>query len=303
MTEPSENSRTGFAHLYPYRSNYLKINNLDYHYVDQGQGPPALMVHGNPSWSFYFRALIDGLSPNMRTIVPDHIGCGFSEKPTEGVYDFILERRVDDLEALVEHLDLKEKLTLIMHDWGGAIGTALALRKPDRIGRIVVLNTSAFLMPSSKKVPFLLTLARKPGLLASFLVQGLNLFSLGATYLAVKKKMPKDVRKGLIAPYNSWHNRLAVLKFVQDIPIDETDPSYGLLKQMDENLESLAHIPMLILWGMKDFVFDANYYNQWRSRFPAAEAHEFSQAGHYILEDEPEAVLSKIVSFLERYSN
>ena len=95
---------SAFRHLYPFDSNYLDLNGLKYHFLDQGKGEPVVMIHGNPTWSFYFRELVKGLSPKFRTIVPDHIGCGLSDKPDIKRYDYRLKSRVDDLESLIDNL-------------------------------------------------------------------------------------------------------------------------------------------------------------------------------------------------------
>ena len=129
---------------YPFTGNLLDIQGLNYHYLDEGNGPPVVMVHGNPSWSFYYRNLVLALRDRYRCIVPDHIGCGLSDKPGDNRYDYTLSRRVDDLEALLEHLGIRENITLVVHDWGGMIGMAYAVRHPERIKRLVILNTGAF---------------------------------------------------------------------------------------------------------------------------------------------------------------
>jgi len=103
-------STRGFQDLYPFESHFLNIKGHNLHYVDQGTGPLVVMVHGNPTWSFYYRHLVNVLSPNHRTIVPDHIGCGFSDKPDAGDYKYTLQSRVEDLDSLITHLDLNEKL-------------------------------------------------------------------------------------------------------------------------------------------------------------------------------------------------
>jgi haloalkane dehalogenase len=256
------------------------------------------MIHGNPTWSFYFRTLIKGLSPQFRTIVPDHIGCGLSEKPHPKAYGYRLVNRVDDIEMLIDHLALDRDITLVLHDWGGAIGLAYALRHPRRIARIVLLNTAAFFPPAGKRLPLRLRFIRNVKPVATLAVLGFNLFAYGALFMAPYQKLANDVKSGLIAPYNSWKNRTATLKFVQDIPITEGDPSYNLIKHMDETLETLTHLPMLICWGLKDFVFDSGYLQEWLRRFPRAEVHRFSEAGHYILEDVPDQILELVRDFL-----
>ena len=289
---------SAFRHLYPFESNYLDLNGLKYHFLDQGKGEPVVMIHGNPTWSFYFRELVKGLSPQFRTIVPDHIGCGLSDKPDIKRYDYSLKSRVDDLESLIDHLGLKEKITLVLHDWGGMIGMVYALRHPERIHRIVVMNTAAFLLPKGKKLPFSLWIVRNIKPFATLTVLGMNLFAYGALSMASYKGLKKDVKSGLIAPYNCWSNRIATLKFVQDIPLSEKDPSYSLVKYVDENLYKLSHIPMLICWGKHDFVFDADYLLEWQQRFPNAEVHAFSEAGHYVLEDVPDEIVILVKDFL-----
>ena len=93
-----------FAAHYPFTGHYLDLDGLRYHYLDEGAGEPVVMVHGNPSWSFYYRNLVLALRERYRCIVPDHIGCGFSDKPGDDRYDYTLARRVDDLERLIDHL-------------------------------------------------------------------------------------------------------------------------------------------------------------------------------------------------------
>ena len=259
------------------------------------------MVHGNPTWSFYFRELIKALSPHYRTIVPDHIGCGLSDKPDSKSYDYRLKNRVDDLEVLIQNLVVKEKITLVLHDWGGFIGMGYALRHPERIGRFIVMNTAAFLPPRGKPIPMILSLIRILRPFATLAVLGLNLFAYGALFKNSYKGLPDDVKSGLIAPYNCWKNRIATLKFVQDIHMAEKNPSYRIVKQVDDGLESFTNFPMLICWGEHDFVFDQDYLSEWQRRFPQAEVHRFPDAGHYVLEDVPEKIIPLTQDFLKQH--
>jgi pimeloyl-ACP methyl ester carboxylesterase len=288
-------------HLYPFTSHFIKINGLNYHFLDQGSGDPVVMLHGNPTWSFYFRELIKGLSPEFRTIVPDHIGCGLSDKPGIDRYDYRLKTRVEDVETLLEVLGVNQHITLVLHDWGGMIGMAYAVRHPERIHRLVVMNTAAFLIPDGKPLPIRLRLIRNIKPFAVLAVLGFNIFAVGALFLASFKGLPGDVKSGLILPYNSWHNRIATLKFVQDIPVEEKDPSYGPVKHVDDNLHRLKHIPMLILWGEHDFVFDMDFLLQWRRRFPDAKVETFKDAGHYVLEDAADRIVPMIRNFLKTH--
>jgi haloalkane dehalogenase len=279
----------------------MDLNGLKYHYVDEGSGEPVVMVHGNPTWSFYFRDLIKSLCGRYRTIAPDHIGCGLSDKPDSKTYDYKLKTRVDDLEILIENLKIKEKITLVLHDWGGFIGMAYALRHPERICRFVLMNTAAFLPPPGKPIPIILKLIRGLKPFAVLAVQGFNLFALGALFKNSYKGLSKDVKAGLIAPYNCWKNRIATLKFVQDIHLTENNPSYRVIKQVDNNLKLFLNIPMLICWGEHDFVFDSDYLDEWIRRFPDAEVHRFAEAGHYVLEDASEKIISIVDRFLRRH--
>ncbi len=288
-------------HLYPFTSHFMNVNGLKYHYLDEGRGEPVVMVHGNPTWSFYFRDLVKALSGQYRVIVPDHIGCGLSDKPNGKTYGYKLKNRVDDLEVLLAKLKLTEKITLVLHDWGGFIGMAYALRHPERIGRFVLMNTAAFLPPPGKPIPIILKLTRTLKPLAVLAVQGFNLFALGALFKNTRRGLARDVKAGLIAPYNCWKNRIATLKFVQDIHLTENNPSYGLVKKLDNNLKLFSNFPTLICWGAHDFVFDLDYLNEWIRRFPEAEVHCFAEAGHYVLEDVPQKIVPITRQFLQQY--
>ncbi len=283
---------------YPFTSHFQRINGHACHYIDRGRGDPLVMVHGNPSWSFYYRRLILALSDRFRTIAVDHIGCGLSEKPAPAVYDYTLARRYADFEQFIASLYLTQKLTLIVHDWGGMIGMLYAVNHPEVIGRIVILNTAAFPPPAGKPIPWQLKLIRNFPLFATPAVLGANIFARGALYLAVCRRLPADIKAGYLAPYNCWSNRIATLRFVQDIPLSAADPGFELVAHAGRHLDRLQHIPMLILWGKQDFVFDRDYYDEWRRRFPHAQATAYADAGHYILEDKPGETFAAISNFL-----
>ena len=259
------------------------------------------MLHGNPTWSFYYRHLIDDLRDSYRVIVPDHIGCGLSDKPDDSRYDYTLARRVDDLEALLDHLGLDRDLTLVLHDWGGIIGMTFAARHPERIARLVICNTAAFHKPAGKSFPHALALFRDSPA-GAWLVRGLNLFVRGTTWIGCKtRRLPKEVRDAYASPYDSWANRIAIHRFVQDIPLRPGDRSYEVISQVEDRLPSLRSVPMLIAWGMKDFVFDEPVLDEWVRRFPAAEVHRFPRAGHLLFEDERDAVNRLVRSFLSAH--
>ena len=286
--------------LYPFSGHYHDLQGLKYHYLDEGQGETVVMVHGNPTWSFYFRNLVLALRDQYRVIVPDHVGCGLSDKPVDSGYSFTLQQRVDDLESLLEALGLREKITLVLHDWGGMIGMAYASRHPERIARLVILNTGAFPLPAAKKFPLALKICRDTQF-GVFLVQGLNAFARLAARVGCKRHpLSKELREAYCSPYDTWHHRIATLRFVQDIPLSSDDPGFSLIQEVADGLHRFSALPMLILWGERDFVFDHHFRDEWQRRFPAAEVHSFADCGHYILEDAQEEVVPLISDFLSR---
>jgi haloalkane dehalogenase len=285
--------------LYPFSGRYFERDGLSMHYLDEGAGAPVVMLHGNPTWSFYYRDLVKALRGDHRVIVPDHIGCGLSDKPGDGRYPYTLARRVEDLEALLDHLGIRDDVTLVLHDWGGMIGMGWASRHPDRVGRLVVLNAAAFHLPAGKRLPRSLWLVRKTPL-GPLLVRGLNAFSRGAVRYCTVRPLAPAVREAYCAPYDSWRNRIAVLRFVQDIPLRPGDPSYDLVTQVQDGLHRFGGVPMLVCWGERDFVFDDDFLAEWRRRFPDAEVHAFPNAGHFVLEDAGEEIVPLVRDFLAR---
>ncbi|MGI5843708.1 MAG: alpha/beta fold hydrolase [Candidatus Xenobium sp.] len=282
--------------LYPFESNWIHLpSGPRMHYLDEGEGEPILALHGNPTWSFYYRELVKAMRTEYRVVVPDHIGCGFSEKPQD--YNYRLTQHIDNLEALVDRLDL-EPFNLVMHDWGGAIGMGLAVRKPERVKRILLLNTAAFRMPI---MPRILLLARCP-ILAPLLIRGFNAFVLGALLTSTKRTMPPVVWSGYKAPYDSWANRVAILRFVQDIPMTPRHPSYQTLTEIEQGLPLLADKPISVAWGALDRVFDDRFLERWKEIFPEADFVRFGDVGHYSMEDASERVLMRLRDLLARPS-
>ena len=286
--------------LYPFKPHYLNINGNRCHYVDEGQGEAILMIHGNPTWSFYYRELIKAFSDRYRVIAPDHIGCGLSDKPGDDQYDYTLATRLSDLDHFISHNSL-ERITLVVHDWGGMIGMAWATQNPDRISRIVLLNTAAFPKPNGKDFHTTLRLARSRWF-GALLVRGLNAFVRGAIRFSVTRKpMPPEIAACYLEPYSSWADRIAIHRFVQDIPLRSGDQAFEILTNTAASLKCLSDKPMLICWGMRDFIFDHHFLDEWTTRFPNVDVHRFEDCGHYILEDAGGEVISLIERFLQSY--
>jgi haloalkane dehalogenase len=256
------------------------------------------MLHGNPTWCYYYRHVVGALRERYRCIVPDHLGCGLSDKPSLSEYDYSLKRRIDDLESLLDQLNIGNKVTLILHDWGGMIGLGWATRHPERVERLILLNTAGFPLPAGKRLPWALWLGRNT-LLGKWLIRGMNAFCLAAceTAVCIRRLTSRD-RRAYLSPYDSWDHRVAVWRFVQSIPLREGDEGFEIVNEVARGLTRFREIPALICWGMKDFVFDHHFLEEWENRLPAAKVLRFSRAGHYILEDEREAVIDAIQQFL-----
>lgn len=279
-----------FKRLYPFKSHFLGLGDHNLHYVDEGSGQPMLMLHGNPTWSFYYRNLVKSFSGDFRTIVPDHMGCGLSDKPQD--YPYSLDQHIMNAYKLIRFLDLKD-IILVVHDWGGAIGFGLLTRYPELFSKVIILNTAAF---PDENIPSRINLLRQ-GFLGEFLTRGFNLFAWPATFMTTTKTLPHFVKKAYIAPYNTWKNRVAVARFVQDIPMEEEHPTFEVMSQIEAKIPSIK-IPKLILWGGKDFCFNKHFYNRWLEFYPQAQSHYYEDAGHYIIEDELEDAIDRIWNFI-----
>ena len=284
---------------YPFTPSRVTVNGHGMSYVDVGDGPPVLLVHGNPTWSFYWRSLLTALpAAGRRAIAPDHIGMGLSDKPAATEYPHTLSRRVEDLGAFVDSLELDGPLSLVVHDWGGPIGLAWAAEHPERVDRLVVLNSAAFPLPAGHGLPWTLRAARLP-VLGELLVTRANAFSLGALVLGTTRAwLDAEARRGLLAPYDSPAHRVAVHRFVADIPVSPTDPAHPVLVRLAERLPLLAALPTTICWGMKDPVFDHRILEVLLASFPDADTHRFDDAGHYVLEDAADAIVPIVVRAL-----
>lgn len=253
------------------------------------------MLHGNPTWSFYYRNLIPFFSKKYRVIAPDHIGCGLSDKPQH--YPYTLATHIKNLTALIDHLKLRN-ITMIVHDWGGPIGMGYAMNHPQNVKRWIIFNTACFLAPGLA-MPWRIRLCHYP-LIGSLAIRTFNLFSLGALSMAVahRERFTRDIREGYLAPYRSPQDRIAQLRFVQDIPWNPKAPSTLILQEMTSKLPLFKNHPMLIIWGEKDFCFTVDFLKKWESYFPNALINTIPDAGHYVVEDAWERMIPWIDDFL-----
>ena len=290
--------------LYPFASNFFQIEpSVRMHYVDEhpkaehpkadgargasrGTEPCIVAVHGNPTWSFYYRSIIREFSQTHRVLSVDHIGCGLSDKPQR--YDYCLAQHTDNLVRWIDVLDL-DRIVMVVHDWGGAIGLGAAIKRLDRIAGLVVLNTGAFPPPY---VPLRIAACRLP-ILGSFAMRYLNAFAKAATRMAIDRldRLDPSVQAGLLAPYDSPANRVGIDRFVQDIPLSPRHRTYRVLSELEQDLPKLGHLPIRLVWGMKDWCFRPECLRRLEAVWPQAISHELSDVGHYVMEEAPDEVL------------
>ncbi len=286
---------------YPFTPQRLEVRpGITMSYLDEGprDGEVVLMLHGNPSWSYYWRHLVLGLRDRYRCIVPDHVGMGLSDKPGDDGYRYTLLSRVDDLTTLLRTLGIDGPITLAVHDWGGMIGFGWALQHEAQVRRLLITNTAAFPLPAEKPMPWQLKLGRDTRL-GALLIRGFNAFAAGAARDGVMRRMAPDVRRAYEAPYDSWANRIATLRFVQDIPLGPSDPAWTLLDAAAKRLPAYADRPAFVGWGLRDFVFDHHFLTGFQRALPAADVHAFEDAGHYVLEDKHEVLVPAMRRFLD----
>ncbi|CAE6694072.1 alpha/beta fold hydrolase [Xanthomonas arboricola] len=292
---------------YPFTPQRLEVRpGIAMSYLDEGprDGEVVVMLHGNPSWSYLWRHLVSGLSDRYRCIVPDHIGMGLSDKPDDAPdaqprYDYTLQSRVDDLDTLLRHLGITGPVTLAVHDWGGMIGFGWALSHHAQVKRLVITNTAAFPLPPEKPMPWQIAMGRHwgPG---EWFIRTFNAFSSGASWFGVSRRMPAEVRRAYVAPYNNWRNRISTIRFMQDIPLSPADQAWSLLERSAQALQSFADRPAFIAWGLRDICFDKHFLAGFRKALPNAEVTAFDDANHYVLEDKHEVLVPAIRAFLER---
>ncbi|MBI2520255.1 MAG: alpha/beta fold hydrolase [Bdellovibrio sp.] len=281
--------------LFPYQIHAHQLSSgKRLAYVDEGQGDVIVTLHGNPTWSFYYRAVISQLKSNYRVIAIDNLGMGLSDRP-QSYEELSLEKHITNVFELLHHLGIK-KCTLIGHDWGGAIATGVATLAPEHhlgINKIILMNTAAFVDPN---IPWQIALCRLP-ILGNIMVRAFNLFAWPATSMAVTRPLNHLVKKGLLLPYGSYRDRIGVHAFVRDIPMETNHPTRQILNAIERSIPQIA-APFLFIWGGRDFCFTRHFFERWLKLVPKAKTFYLEDAGHYVLEDAPDAVITAVKDFL-----
>ncbi len=275
---------------FPFKRNYFFYKGHRFHYVDEGQGPVLLCLHGNPTWSYFYRNVIHHFKNKFRVIVLDHIGHGLSSMPQD--YEYNLKNHGDNLDVFLKVLlGPNKNFHLLVHDWGGAIGAYLLWKRQMSPLSWSIMNTAAFI---SKDIPKRIAFCRTS--IGEYLVRKANAFAWPATFMAVTKPLKKSIRDMYLYPYQNSESRVSIAKFVRDIPMEQEHPTYKVLKNIEAYLPEVD-CPKLLLWGERDFCFHKGFLQRWQDIYPNANVCTLN-AGHYILEDSLNECLSSLSQFL-----
>jgi cis-3-alkyl-4-acyloxetan-2-one decarboxylase len=283
-----------FDGTFPFEPRYLRAGRTSLHYLDEGSpdAAPFLFLHGNPTWSYLWRRPIAELSAaGHRCVAYDHMGFGRSEKPRR-MSAYTLERHVENALAVIDELDLRD-VTLVGHDWGGPIGLGAMLERPERLRSLVLMNTWAWELPSW--LPPFIRQFRTEGL-GEILALGGNLSVESIPGGMARRDPDPAMMDAYRAPFPDYWSRAGTLAFQRDIPLTERDRSAPVISSIHERLPQLD-VPVLLLWGMRDPVFQPVFLDQWREVFPHAEVAALEDASHFVVEDRPDAVIDAIRRF------
>jgi pimeloyl-ACP methyl ester carboxylesterase len=290
-----------FGGLWPYEPRWFQTSDGLIHYVDEGprDGRPVVLVHGAPTWGFLYRNFIGPLvSAGYRVIVPDHLGCGRSDKPADRDA-YLIERHIRRLDALLESLDLHDA-TIAVQDWGGPIGLSWAVAHPERIAGLLIMNTNAHRPPAVVKLPLPIRLFRMP-VVGELLVKGLGVFQrmfLFRAGVAKPERLTPAVKRAYLAPHPTWTSRTGILQFPRQIPSGPTGPVADLDGYLEEALEQFRDRPVAIAWGMQDPAFKPFFIDRFVKTFPDARVARIDDASHFLQEDAHERVVPVLLDLL-----
>jgi haloalkane dehalogenase len=274
---------------YEFEPNYVEQDGLRMHYVDEGSGAPVLLLHGEPTWAFLYRKMIPTIAGAARAVAPDYFGFGRSDKPTR-IEDYTYDFHFESIERFADELDLRG-VTVVVQDWGGPIGLRLATERPDRVRRLVILNTGigAGSAPSEEWLRFRAFVRR----VGTDLVPG-QLIAISAV-----TELSDEVVEGYNAPFPTPESKAGVLAFPELVPTELDHPSAAKMMDVRAALEQWDR-PALVLFSDSDPIFSTVAAEHMALRIPGAEPAEFvAGAGHFLQEEKGEEIADRIVRFLE----
>lgn len=306
-TYPDLDVRSDLGGQFPWESRFVELDDgVRMAYLDEGPRDARvtfLLLHGNPTWGFLYRRFVERLATRYRVLVPDHVGFGRSDKPEDRAY-YTLARHVENLTRLMDEADASSVVPVIQ-DWGGPIGMGWAVRHPDQVAGVVVLNTWAFVRKPEMKLP----------LMFKFLLHGRggwrrivkkNFFTEWIVIRLLTSKKLGDAEKGAYrAAHPRPEDRVGVAMFPRMIPeTDEPDHAEwatmaGIEDALDEGV--LRDTPALIVWAMKDPAFRKAHLDRWEGLFRSVDGpHRLPDANHYLQEDAPDAILDRVEPWAAR---
>jgi haloalkane dehalogenase len=273
---------------YGFEPHYVEHGGLRMHYVDEGAGDPVLLLHGEPTWAYLYRKIVPALVPVARVVAPDYFGFGRSDKPTDIAW-YSYDRHVESVARLVEELDLRD-ITVVVQDWGGAIGLRLAVEQPERFARLVIMNTGVWAgrAPSETWLRFRALVRRVGGeLLPGRLVR-----------ISCVTDVPDDVAAAYDAPFPTPESKAGVLAFPELVPTEPEHPNTAPLNAVAEAL-SRWQKPALVLFSDSDPIFSPRVADRFAELIPGALPAEIVDgAGHFLQEDAGERIGERIARFV-----
>ena len=279
---------------YPFKENYHEVDGIRLHYVDEGSGPPILMVHGQPTWSYLYRKMIPPLvAAGYRCIAPDLMGFGLSDKPTdESVYT--LPRHVELVTGLIGKLQL-EGITIVGQDWGGPISLRYAIDHQDNVRSLVILNTLVKTTP----IPLLFSLVLRSGGFSSFLIRRMDLFRKMAFRRGWPFRRPVDSRamEQYKMPHSTASSRAGIAAFPKMIPGNDRHPNAKYISEIDATLREWD-VPVLVMFSDGDIAFKVDEGQRIAEMVPNGRFQIVRNAGHYLQEDAGEEIAERMVTFL-----
>lgn len=282
-----------FDGTFPFKPHLRTINGFRMHYVDEGKGEPIVCLHGEPTWGYLYRKFIPPLSKTNRVIVPDHMGFGKSDVPQDKPYT--LAQHIDNLTKLLLDLDLKD-ITLVGQDWGGPIMFGFAVNHPNRVKRLVIMNTGIGVFPEGtptwvsdmvNKGSFESTLGNLSKYLPRLLAGGISKTT----------KITDTMIRAYTAPFPDKASCKGAMAFPLDIPVGRKHPSAPVMYSIFEKRTLLRDKRKVVIWGLQDPVFPRLILDWWLKDNPGIQVHELPEASHFLQEDAPEKIVKIIQAF------